>query len=52
MINILPAMNEVAKTKDKVRVLLVDDEPDVCEFIGYNLKKSGFAVTTCSNGKH
>ncbi len=51
MINILLAMNEEAKTKDKVRILLVDDEPDVCEFIGYNLKKNGFSVTTCSNGK-
>jgi two-component system alkaline phosphatase synthesis response regulator PhoP len=39
------------KDKDKVRVLLVDDEPDVCEFIGYNLTKHGFSVNTCSNGK-
>lgn len=33
------------------RILLVDDEPDVLEFIGYNLKKEGFQVATASNGK-
>jgi two-component system alkaline phosphatase synthesis response regulator PhoP len=33
------------------RILLVDDEPDVLEFIGYNLKKEGFQLATASNGK-
>lgn len=33
------------------RILLVDDEPDIIEFIGYNLRKEGFKVVTCSNGK-
>lgn len=33
------------------RILLVDDEPDVLEFIGYNLKKEGFQIATASNGK-
>lgn len=32
-------------------LLLVDDEPDVLEFIGYNLRKEGFKVHTASNGK-
>lgn len=36
---------------DKIKILLVDDEPDVREFLGYNLKKKGFEVFTCSNGK-
>ncbi len=33
------------------KILLVDDEPDIIEFIGYNLRKEGFQVVTCSNGK-
>ncbi len=34
-----------------IRILLVDDEPDILEFIEYNLKKEGFQVFTASNGK-
>lgn len=33
------------------RILLVDDEPDILEFVGYNLKKEDFLVKTASNGK-
>lgn len=33
------------------KVLLVDDEPDIVEFIGYNLKKEGFKVVTAGNGE-
>jgi two-component system alkaline phosphatase synthesis response regulator PhoP len=40
-------MNETATYK----ILLVDDEPDILEFVGYNLKKEGFNVTTASNGE-
>ena len=32
-------------------VLLVDDEPDIVEFLGYNLKNEGFKVFTANNGK-
>lgn len=35
----------------KYNLLLVDDEQDVLEFIGYNLRKEGFIVHTASNGK-
>ncbi len=35
----------------KYKILLVDDEPDVLEFLSYNLRKEGFAVTTASNGR-
>jgi two-component system alkaline phosphatase synthesis response regulator PhoP len=35
----------------KFRLLLVDDEPDVLEFISYNLRKEGFIVHTATNGK-
>jgi two-component system, OmpR family, alkaline phosphatase synthesis response regulator PhoP len=33
------------------RILLVDDEPDVVEFLSYNLKKEGYSIFTASNGK-
>ncbi|MDO3384333.1 response regulator, partial [Gilvimarinus sp. SDUM040013] len=33
-----------------IKILLVDDEPDILEFIGYNLKKEGFEVETAQNG--
>jgi len=33
------------------KILLVDDEPDILEFIGYNLRKEGYIVLTSSNGK-
>ena len=32
-------------------VLLVDDEPDILEFVSYNLKKEGFNVLTAPNGE-
>jgi two-component system, OmpR family, alkaline phosphatase synthesis response regulator PhoP len=31
-------------------ILLVDDEPDILEFLSYNLRRDGFVVHTCSNG--
>jgi two-component system alkaline phosphatase synthesis response regulator PhoP len=34
----------------KYKILLVDDEPDILEFIGYNLRKEEFQVFTASNG--
>ena len=33
------------------RILLVDDEPDILEFISYNLNKEGYTVYTASNGR-
>ncbi|MFM2284664.1 MAG: hypothetical protein RLZZ543_161 [Bacteroidota bacterium] len=36
---------------EKTKILLVDDEPDILEFISYNLTKDGFEVFTCGNGK-
>lgn len=32
-------------------ILLVDDEPDILEFVGYNLKKEGYQVITANNGE-
>ena len=31
-------------------ILIVDDEPDILEFISYNLNKEGFRVLTAQNG--
>jgi len=39
-----------AMTEEKFRILLVDDEPDILEFVGYNLSKEGFIIHTASNG--
>jgi len=33
------------------KILLVDDEPDILEFLSYNLKKEGYTVFTALNGK-
>ena len=32
------------------KILLVDDEPDIVEFLSYNLKKEGYEVVTAHNG--
>ncbi len=32
------------------KILLVDDEPDILEFVGYNLRKEGYQVFTEDNG--
>ncbi len=37
------------KKKD-TKILLVDDEPDILEIVGYNLKNEGYQVFTASNG--
>ncbi len=34
-----------------MNILLVDDEPDILEFLSYNLKKEGYNVFCASNGK-
>lgn len=35
---------------DHQTILLVDDEPDILEFVSYNLSKEGYNVFTSSNG--
>ncbi|MBD0851535.1 response regulator transcription factor [Maribacter arenosus] len=37
------------KKKD-IRILLVDDEPDILEIVGYNLTAEGYQVFTAKNG--
>lgn len=36
--------------KEEIKILLVDDEPDIIEIISFNLEKVGYQVTTASNG--
>ena len=38
------------KKKD-IKILLVDDEPDILEIVGYNLAQEGYQIVTASNGK-
>lgn len=37
--------------KKNIKILLVDDEKDILEIIGYNLSKEGYQIITASNGK-
>ena len=36
---------------EEFKILLVDDEPDILEFLSYNLKNEGFVIYTANNGK-
>jgi two-component system alkaline phosphatase synthesis response regulator PhoP len=37
--------------KKEIKILLVDDEPDILEIVGYNLSQEGYSIFTASNGK-
>lgn len=37
--------------KTQTKILLVDDEPDILEIVGYNLAQEGYQIVTASNGK-
>ncbi|WP_412986830.1 response regulator transcription factor [Pontimicrobium sp. IMCC45349] len=36
--------------KKDIKILLVDDEPDILEIVGYNLSNEGYRVITAENG--
>lgn len=36
--------------KKDIKILLVDDEPDILEIVGYNLSAEGYQVITAENG--
>ncbi|MBI1223518.1 MAG: response regulator [Bacteroidetes bacterium] len=38
-------------TNQNFKILVVDDEPDILEFIEYNLKREGYEVYLASNGQ-
>ena len=37
--------------KSKTKILLVDDEPDILEIVGYNLAQEGYQIIKAENGK-
>ena len=37
--------------KREIKILLVDDEPDILEIVGYNLSQEGYNIITANNGK-
>lgn len=37
--------------KKDIKILLVDDEKDILEIVGYNLTQEGYQIFTASNGK-
>lgn len=39
------------ETTSAKKILIVDDEPDILEFLQYNLRKEGYAVVTAADGK-
>ncbi len=36
--------------KNDIKILLVDDEPDILEIVGYNLSSEGYQIITAENG--
>jgi two-component system alkaline phosphatase synthesis response regulator PhoP len=36
---------------ENIKILVVDDEPDILEILSYNLNKEGYVVVTASNGE-
>ncbi len=36
---------------DRFKILIIDDEPDILEFLGYNLRKEGYQVFLANDGK-
>lgn len=37
--------------KREIKILLVDDEPDILEIVGYNLQQEGFQIFKATNGR-
>lgn len=37
--------------KKEIKILLVDDEQDILEIVGYNLSQEGYKIVTSSNGR-
>src|SRR6478672_12577008 len=50
----LPSQNSQSfalMKKKEIKILLVDDEQDILEIVGYNLSQEGYKIVTASNGK-
>ena len=37
--------------KKEIKIVLVDDEPDILEIVSYNLAQEGYTIITATNGK-
>jgi two-component system alkaline phosphatase synthesis response regulator PhoP len=37
--------------QEQFKILIADDEPDILEFLQYNLEKEGYTISTANNGK-
>jgi len=46
----LRGIKDLVMKKKDTKILLVDDEPDILEIIGYNLTSEGYQVITADNG--
>lgn len=44
-------MTNLHNLMESAKILIVDDEPDILDFLKYNLLKEGFEVYTASNGE-
>jgi len=49
-LNLLDQFHFIMENKDTI-ILLVDDEADILEFLGYNLAKEGFQILKARNGQ-
>lgn len=47
----LCAMKNTMRESAVKKILIVDDEPDIIEFLEYNLRKEGFDVVTAGDGR-
>jgi len=43
-------MNIISNKMNKKKILIIDDEPDILEFLSYNFRKKDFNVFTANNG--
>ena len=43
--------NSMTEKESAPKILLVDDEEDILEFVSYNLEREGFKVYTGRNGR-
>lgn len=49
--SVLKEAKDKQKTMSKIKILVVDDEPDILEILKYNLEREDYTVITASNGE-
>ena len=51
-LSLLYLMTQASRMEsDKAKILVLDDEPDILEIVGYNLRNEGYEVKTALSGK-